>query len=60
VRWVAADGARVKKGDLVAEIETDKAVVEIEAPADGILAQSVTQIGQVVKMGGTIGVVKAN
>ncbi len=58
VRWTVDDGAKVKKGDLVAEIETDKAVVEIEAPADGIVAQVVKTVGQVVKMGATIGVVK--
>ncbi len=60
VRWTVADGAKVTKGDLVAEIETDKAVVEIEAPADGIVAQVVKEAGVVVKMGATIGVVKAN
>ena len=58
VRWTVADGARVAKGDVVAEIETDKAVVEIEAPAAGIVAQAVKTAGMVVKMGATIGVVK--
>ena len=58
MRWTVADGARVAKGDVVAEIETDKAVVEIEAPASGIVAQAVTKAGMVVKMGATIGVVK--
>jgi 2-oxoisovalerate dehydrogenase E1 component len=58
VRWTVADGARVAKGDLVAEIETDKAVVEIEAPADGLVAQVVKEAGSVIKMGATIGVVK--
>jgi 2-oxoisovalerate dehydrogenase E1 component len=58
VRWTVDDGAAVRKGDIVAEIETDKAVVEIEAPADGVVAQVVRTEGQVVKMGATIGVVK--
>ena len=58
VRWTVADGATVAKGDLVAEIETDKAVVEVEAPAGGVVAQVVKQAGAVVKMGATIGVVK--
>ena len=58
VRWTVADGATVAKGDLVAEIETDKAVVEIEAPAAGVVAQVVKTPGSVVKMGATIGVVK--
>ena len=58
VSWAIADGTRVKRGAMVAEIETDKAVVEIEAPADGVLRQIVTAPGTVVKMGGTIGVIQ--
>jgi 2-oxoisovalerate dehydrogenase E1 component len=58
VRWTVDNGASVAKGDIVAEIETDKAVVEIEAPAAGKIAQVVTTPGQTVKMGATIGVVQ--
>jgi 2-oxoisovalerate dehydrogenase E1 component len=58
VRWTVNDGARVAKGEIVAEIETDKAVVEIEAPAAGKLAQVVTEPGQTIRMGATIGVVQ--
>ncbi|NUS21941.1 MAG: biotin/lipoyl-binding protein [Mesorhizobium sp.] len=36
-RWFAEDGARVKKGDVLFEIETDKAAMEIDAPASGTL-----------------------
>ena len=57
VRWTVAAGARVKKGETVAEIETDKAVVECEAPADGVVTQTITEAGTVVKMGGMIGAV---
>ena len=57
VRWTVEAGARVKKGETVAEIETDKAVVEIEAPADGVVTQIVIEAGTVVKMGGMIGAV---
>ncbi len=58
VRWVVAEGAVVAKGDTVAEIETDKALVEIEAPAAGKVARIVTAEGTVVKMGGVIGAVR--
>lgn len=37
VRWLKKEGAPVKAGDLLAEIETDKAVMEMEAEADGRL-----------------------
>jgi len=54
VRWAKAEGDVVKPGELVAEIETDKAVVEIEAPAGGRLAIELP-LGAVVPMGGRIG-----
>jgi 2-oxoisovalerate dehydrogenase E1 component len=57
-RWTVAPSARVSKGDTVAEIETDKAVVEIEAPATGTVAQTITEPGTVIKMGGVIGAIR--
>jgi len=54
VRWAKAEGDVVKPGELVAEIETDKAVVEIEAPTGGRLAIELP-LGTVVPMGGRIG-----
>jgi len=60
VRWAKAEGDQVKAGELVAEIETDKAVVEIEAPVAGVLARIEEREGAVVKMGGRIGVVRPN
>lgn len=58
VKWLKAVGDKVKEGDVVAEIETDKAVVEIEAPASGTLARIDQQVGAVVPMGGQIGAIK--
>ena len=58
VRWAKAVGDAVKAGELVAEVETDKAVVEIEAPVAGILGQIVAPEGTVVKMGGQLGIVR--
>ena len=55
VKWNKAEGDSVKAGDVVAEIETDKAVVEIEAPVDGRLGPIEQQTGAVVPMGGRIG-----
>lgn len=55
IRWVKAKGDQVTKGELVAEIETDKAVVEIEAPASGVLHSIEAEVGQVVAMGARIG-----
>ena len=55
IRWAKAKGERVSEGDLVAEIETDKAVVEIEAPISGILHSVEAEVGQVIPMGARIG-----
>ncbi|PZO76669.1 MAG: dehydrogenase [Mesorhizobium amorphae] len=57
VNWVKADGEDVKAGEVVAEIETDKAVVEIEAPVRGRLLVEKPK-GSVVPMGGRIGSVR--
>ncbi len=54
VSWKKKDGENVKKGELLLEVETDKAVVEIEAAADGILGGITAQVGDVVPVGQTI------
>ncbi|PZU25577.1 MAG: pyruvate dehydrogenase complex dihydrolipoamide acetyltransferase [Shinella sp.] len=38
-KWLKAEGETVKKGDLLAEVETDKATMELEAEADGTLGR---------------------
>ena len=38
-RWVVAEGDAVRSGDVIAEIETDKATMEVEALDDGIMAK---------------------
>ena len=55
VKWLKAVGDPVKEGELIAEIETDKAVVEIEAPVSGTLSAIDQPVGAVVPMGGRIG-----
>ena len=57
VRWVKRLGDNVQAGELVVEIETDKAVVEVEAPCSGTLVQLLEQEGSVVKMGQQIAVI---
>jgi pyruvate dehydrogenase E2 component (dihydrolipoamide acetyltransferase) len=52
--WRKKEGEAVKKGEPLLEIETDKAVVEIEAPGDGILAGITAQEGAVIPVGETI------
>ena len=52
--WRKKEGERVSKGEPLLEIETDKAVVEIEAPGDGILAGVTADVGAVIPVGETI------
>ncbi len=52
--WRKQEGDRVSKGEPLLEIETDKAVVEVEAPADGILAGIKAAAGADIPVGQTI------
>jgi pyruvate dehydrogenase E2 component (dihydrolipoamide acetyltransferase) len=52
--WRKKEGEQVNKGEPLLEIETDKAVVEVEAPGDGILAGITAEVGAVVPVGETI------
>ncbi len=54
IAWRKKEGDSVTKGEPLFEIETDKAVMEIEAPADGILAGISAQTGADIPVGQTI------
>ena len=54
IAWRKKEGDRVSKGEPLLEIETDKAVVEVEAPADGILAGIKASEGSDIPVGQTI------
>jgi pyruvate dehydrogenase E2 component (dihydrolipoamide acetyltransferase) len=52
--WRKKEGEAIAKGEPLLEVETDKAVVEIESPADGILAGIKAHAGDVIPVGQTI------
>ncbi len=54
IAWRKKEGESVRKGELLLDIETDKAVMEIESPGDGVLAGIRAQEGAVVPVGQTI------
>jgi pyruvate dehydrogenase E2 component (dihydrolipoamide acetyltransferase) len=54
IAWRKKEGDRVTKGEPLLEVETDKAVLEVEAPADGILAGVTAAAGADVPVGQTI------
>jgi pyruvate dehydrogenase E2 component (dihydrolipoamide acetyltransferase) len=54
ISWLKKEGESVAKGEPLLEIETDKAVMEIESPGDGVLAGVKIQAGAEVPVGRTI------
>src|SRR5579872_6814332 len=54
VSWRKKEGELVAKGEILLEIETDKAVVEVEALAEGTLGGVKAQPGDVIPVGQTI------
>lgn len=59
VKWVKNVGDAVKSGDTIAEVETDKAIMELVARGDGILRARLIEEGQTSPVGVTIGVIAA-
>ena len=55
--WTRKDGERVTLGETVAEVSTSKAIVEVEAPADGVLRHQ-CRPGELIRAGQTIGVIE--
>ena len=58
VRWLKQVGEAVRAGEVVVEIETDKAIVEVESPWEGTLAHQCESTGTVVKMGQQIAIIQ--
>ena len=58
-KWVKQEGDAVEKGEIIAEIETDKATVEMEAEAGGVLRRIAVGEGATVPVGQVIGVIGA-
>src|ERR671925_2447791 len=54
VKWTKHEGDAVKSGETLAEVETDKAVMELVARADGPLIKVVAQEGATVPVGDVV------
>lgn len=57
VNWLAREGDKVKAGEAILEIETDKATNEVEAPANGVLAKIIHEEGEDVPCNSVIAVI---
>src|SRR2546426_6630616 len=56
VKWLKKEGDKVKPGEIVAEVETDKATMEMESSEGGTLAHVLVKEGEKVKIGAPIAV----
>jgi len=59
VRWLKKEGEDVARGEVIAEIETDKAIVDFEAYTGGVLGKIVADEGVAIAVGGLIAVITA-
>ena len=59
VRWVRSEGEKIEKGAVLAEIETDKATVEVESTFSGIVHKFLVEKGSSVPVGTPIAIIAA-
>ena len=57
LRWIKNQGDKVRKGEALLEVETDKVNVEIEAPDNGELLEISAQEGDFIKFGAVVAVI---
>lgn len=58
VEWKKKTGERVAKGEIIAEVDTDKATIEIESFQTGIVEQLITQPGERVPVGTVMAIIR--
>jgi pyruvate/2-oxoglutarate dehydrogenase complex dihydrolipoamide acyltransferase (E2) component len=57
LRWIKNQGDKVRKGEALLEVETDKVNVEIEAPDNGELLEINAREGDFIKFGAVVAVI---
>ncbi len=60
VKWLKKAGDTIEVGDVIAEVETDKATMEMEAFEDGVITEIIVPEGGVVKVGGVLAVLNGD
>lgn len=58
VRWLASPGQTIRRGEPLVEVETDKAVVEIESVRDGVLLETLVDVGDTAGTGELIATIE--
>jgi pyruvate/2-oxoglutarate dehydrogenase complex dihydrolipoamide acyltransferase (E2) component len=59
VKWLKNEGDQIAKGDVLAEVETDKAVMELVARGEGVLRKRILGEGETAPVGNLVGVIAA-
>jgi len=57
VRWLKKEGDPIRSGEVICEVETEKAVFEVESPSDGVLLKIIAPAGAKVPIFAVIGIV---
>ena len=58
--WKVAEGAFVNQGDIIFEMETDKSMMEVEAPATGVIRDLAPVTGEQIPVGTTVAWIHPN
>ena len=58
-RWLKSVGDRVRKGEILVEVETAKALQEVQAPVGGTVAQILVNVGDTVPVNSTLALIDA-
>ena len=58
VKWLKKEGDRVEKDEVIANIETEKLIGEIKAPASGVLEKILKKEGEEVPGGEVVAIIK--
>ena len=53
--WLKKEGQQIKQDEVLAEIETDKVVIEVTAPTDGVMGKIIIDEGEIIKSSEIIG-----
>lgn len=56
-RWAVSEGDEIHSGDVLCEVETDKATMDYESPVDGVLLKIIKEAGSSASVGDPIGIV---
>ena len=59
VEWKVKPGDRVKRGDIIAEVETEKGIIEIEVFVDGLVEQLLVKPGETVPVGAVMAIISS-